>query len=428
MKSKIKKVAIFVDGVFIPSFSGAANRFHYLTKTLQEHTNTEMIVILCDRGWSDIKQVKKESFKTYFVHPILYKNINFLTEILKKENVDIIQFANLELAIEIGIQLSNNLNRHLVFEAHYEDGEFAKSVGASKSVLENIEFLQNTFGKCFDKIIALSNEDHNLSKNLKVKTSNIAVIPSGVNLKDFPKNCFSLFSKKIIFFGNLFFEVNIEAMREIKKMIYKELESTGFIFYMIGDISETVKKAIEDKNFIVTGRQNNLFEKFSKTTFALAPVLQGTGIRIKILNYLNAGIPVITTTQGAKGFKRKDLLIIEDDLTKYPKLIDELVKNRKKLINLSRVSRKFVRENMSWQKISELVSMEYDNLLKKPVVPKGHAVGKVLKLKFNDPPWIKEMIDKKRFQKNTPFVGIGGYVIIGGNEKNHSSRGVAVCR
>jgi hypothetical protein len=62
MLSKTKKVAIFVDGEFIPSFSGATNRFHYLSRALQKFTDTEVVIILCDRGWSDIG----ETIQTYW--------------------------------------------------------------------------------------------------------------------------------------------------------------------------------------------------------------------------------------------------------------------------------------------------------------------------------------------------------------------------
>ena len=409
---KSKKVTIFVDGEFIPSYSGAANRFHYLSRALQEHTDTEIIIILCDRGWSDIKQIKRESFKTYLVHPKLFKNINFLTLILKKEGVDIIQFANLELAIEVGMQLSNNLNKHLIFEAHYEDYEFAKSVGASENTLDNILFLQNTFGKYFDKVIALSAEDAKLSRNMRINQEDITVIPSGVYLDDFSKSCFDDLSKKIVFFGNIYFDINLKAVEAIKNTMYRKLADAGFKFYIIGDISRAEKEKLRDNKFLIIGKQEKLIKYFNKSTIALAPIFKGSGIRVKILNYLNAGIPVVTTSEGARGLRRKDLLIIENDLGKYPTLIEKLVKERKTLINLSKLGRRFVRENMSWEIVSKLVSKEYDYLLKTPVIPKEIAVHKILKLKFGDPVWIKEIIKNKIFKRIYPYIGVDRYTVI----------------
>ena len=110
MPLKTKKVAIFVDGEFIPSFSGATDRFHYLSRALQKFTNTDVVIILCDRGWSDIGEIAREEFKTYLVNPALFKNVAFLAQILGKEKIDLVQFANLELAVEVGLPLAKNLN------------------------------------------------------------------------------------------------------------------------------------------------------------------------------------------------------------------------------------------------------------------------------------------------------------------------------
>ncbi|MDP3790966.1 MAG: glycosyltransferase [Candidatus Omnitrophota bacterium] len=412
MLKKTKKVAIFVGGEFIPSFSGAANRFHYLSQALHNCTETDMLVILCDRGWSDIKQIRKEKFKTYLVHPDLFRNVDFLEGILKAENVDILQFPVLELIVELGIQLSYRLNRHLVFEAHYEDYEFAKAIGASQFTLSGISYLQNTFGKYFDKVIALSNEDRKLSKNLRVSESEIAIIPSGANIAEFPENCFDPLSRKIVFLGNLYFSVNLKALKLIKKIIYPCLKKQGFKFYIIGDIASVEKEKLEEKNFIIKGKQANLYRNFNRSTFGLAPVLSGSGMRIKILNYLNAGIPVITTSQGAKGFQRKDLLIIEDDLREYPLIIEKLLKEKQLLKRLSIEGRKFIEENMSWEVIAKKVAREYDVLLSQDVKPKEDIIDEVLRIKFGDPPWIKEVIEGKRFKRNKPYVGVGRYLKI----------------
>ncbi len=406
MNKKNKKVAIFVDGIFIPSYSGAANRFHYLTRYLQQNTGTDMVVFLCDRGWSSPSLIRKEKFTTYLIHPKLFRNLDFLESLLILEKIDILQFSTLELIIELGLPLSHKLNKHLIFEAHYEDYEFAKSIGSDDLILKSIKFLQSTFGKYFDQIIALSNEDNGLSKNLKVNHNEIKVIPSGIHVLDFPKNCFKPLSKKIIFFGNLYFGVNLQALKLIKKIIYPALKSIGFHFHIIGDISASDKNNLEEDNFVIVGKQADLYNSFKNSLFALAPVLHGSGIRIKILNYLNAGIPVITTSQGARGFPRKDLLIVEDDLRKYHEIIIKLSENKDYLKRISFEGRDFIQKNMSWKAISKNVSDVYDQILKKKIKNKENILDKVALLNFDDPPWIKEIIKGKRFKRNTPFVQI----------------------
>ncbi len=408
---KNKNVAIFVNSEFIPSYSGASNRFHYLSRALELYTDTNVIVLHCDRGWSDLKLIKSEKFKTYVINHEAYKDISLLSEILVKENINLIQFADLEFAIELGIPLSYTLNIPIVFEAHFDAFEFARTLGTPKKELSQVQFLENTFGKYFDRMIALSNEDRFLAKNYRVSKKNISIIPNGVNIDEFPKNCFSANSKKIIFLGNLFFGVNLKSVKEIKKYIYRKLRLVKYTFNIIGDISDTNKKLLQDENFNFLGKQKDLSKSFNKSLVALAPVLSGAGIRIKIPTYMNAGVPVITTHEGARGFARKDLLIIEDDLKKYPGIIAHLRADKVRLTNLSENGRLFVRDNLSWQVIANQVSQVYDTVLQKKQTDKSKAIKIINTLIFDDPAWIKEIIRKKRF-KNVPNTPKGKYVII----------------
>ncbi len=417
MPRKTKKVAIFVDGEFIPSFSGASNRFHYLTRALQNFTDTSAIVLLCDRGWSDIKSMRKESFKTYLIHPSKFKNIPLLAEIIKREKVDIIQFGNLELAIEIGIPLSDITGTHLIFEAHYDDYEFAKSLGASKKSLNKIADLQKTFGKYFDAVFTLSSEDIHLAKRLKISAHKLKIVPSGVSLQDFPKNCFNPKTKKIIFFGNLFFGVNREGLNKIKNIIYKNLRTPGYKFHIIGDVPPNLKKKMEEKDFIFLGKQKNLDKAFAHSSISLAPLASGTGTRIKILNYLSAGIPVITTSEGAQGFPKKELLIIENDVDRYDKIIEKLIQNHRMLTNLSKKGRMFVRENFSWENVANVIAQEYTRILNKDQKKKVRATLQIQKLKFDEPAWVKDVIKHKRFRRNKPYLKANQCIILSKNRK-----------
>ena len=85
-KNNDKKIrlGVFVDGDFIPSFDGAANRFHYLSRALL-WAGVEVVIFHGYRGWSDLKLIKKEKIKTY-IFPIecYYNNLELIASIIKK--------------------------------------------------------------------------------------------------------------------------------------------------------------------------------------------------------------------------------------------------------------------------------------------------------------------------------------------------------
>jgi hypothetical protein len=137
MKRKIK-VGIFVDGDFIPSYDGASNRFHYLSRYLARN-GVEIIIFHGYREWSDISLIKKEPFKTY-IFPIehYYNNLELIASIIRKESIDIIQFDNLEPILLQGIRLAELTGVKLVSEMHYVVRNLAKKLGAGQSRIKEI--------------------------------------------------------------------------------------------------------------------------------------------------------------------------------------------------------------------------------------------------------------------------------------------------
>lgn len=134
MKKKIK-VGIFVDGDFIPSYDGASNRFHYLSRYLALN-GIDIVIFHGYREWSDISLIRKEPFKTY-IFPIknYYNNLELIASLIRKESIDIIQFDNLEPILLQGIRLAELSGTKLVSEMLYVVRNLAKDL-----VLINSEY------------------------------------------------------------------------------------------------------------------------------------------------------------------------------------------------------------------------------------------------------------------------------------------------
>ncbi|MDR6193342.1 glycosyltransferase family 4 protein [Siphonobacter sp. SORGH_AS_0500] len=390
------RIAIFIEGEFIPSYSGASNRFHYLSRHLQELLDVEIIIILCDRGWYDIDRIKKEKFTTYILHPSdFYNKSEVLKRILLIEKPDILQFANLENAIFQGIPLSLELNTYLVFESHFDDIEFGKSIGVSNKRLDKLSKLSSVFGKSFDTVIALSSDDViQIAERLEILKESISIIPSGADIFDFSANLSNINNKKAVFLGNMFFQPNANSVYQIKDVISPQIPE--FNFYICGDVPNQMRRFIESEKFVFTGKVENLNLVFKESTIALAPITGGAGMRIKILNYLLAGIPVITTSDGARGFPDKSLLIVEDDLDKYGTIIKNLVNDYELYQQYSIQGRDYILKNLSWQKVAIKVHDIYKCVLLKPRIDKKLFDPKLFSFVQEDPTWLEEANSKMK--------------------------------
>ncbi len=201
MKKKIK-VGIFVEGRFLPSYDGANNRFHYLSKFLQLSGKVDVVIFHCYRGYTDIKLVKDEPFVTYLIsEENYYHNLELLATIIRKEQIDILQFNDLEPILYQGVKLSKMTNTKLVYEIHYNSAQLAKTLGEKDEVINSIIKIQSEVGKNIDYAICLSCDDKNDSiNNLQIKESELEVIPSGVNLNENKYYIPNLKDKTIVFF------------------------------------------------------------------------------------------------------------------------------------------------------------------------------------------------------------------------------------
>ena len=396
MKKKIR-VGIFVDGDFIPSYDGASNRFHYLSRYLTEN-GVEVVVFHGYRGWSDISLIKKEPFKTY-IFPIkhYYDNLELIASLIIKESIDIIQFDNLEPILLQGVRLAELTGTKLVSEMHYVVRNLAKKLGADESRINEIQEIEEKVGKSIDRLISLSDQDKPfLEKYLGLKSDMISVIPSGVDCKELKYVGPNFDEKNIIFLGNLYFKPNEDAVRVMRNQIYPELRQYGFRFTIGGDCPPSLKKECAAPGFSFTGTIPDLNFLFKDATFALAPIDEGTGMRIKLLNYLAAGIPIITTGIATAGFSKKDYFLIEDDYSKYAAKIISLLKDKEALSQISKKGQSAIRKYYDWNIIAKQTIETYKKVL---TTPKTKKLVSAYKLKNKEPVWLQEAVAKNRFKK-----------------------------
>lgn len=397
MQSKIR-VGIFVDGDFIPSYDGASNRFHYLSRHLALN-GVEVIIFHGYRGWSDISLIKKEPFKTYiFPKEIYYKNLELLASLVRRENIDIIQFDNLEPILIQGIRIAQLSGAKLVSELHYVVRELAEKLGAPTSRIQEVKLIEEAVGNAVDHIICLGAHDKKiLINNLRIQKNKISVISSGVDCKEIRFRGPNLQEKNIVFLGNLYFKPNEEALLKIRKIIYPKLKKFGFRFIIVGDAPHFLKKYKAD-DFQFLGTVNDLDVIFRKAAFAVAPIQGKTGIRIKLLNYLAAGLPIIATDDAISGIGKNNLFFVENDISKYPDLILELFENKKNLARKAKSGRRFIESAHDWNIIARRTANIYKKIISsKTKVSKSKTNSFIINSK--EPVWLEEAKKKKRFKK-----------------------------
>jgi glycosyltransferase involved in cell wall biosynthesis len=191
------------------------------------------------------------------------------------------------------------------------------------SLLGNTELaaifsFENELFKLVDQIIVLSSKDAKLIESLYlVPTAKIRVVEP--YLSPFTeevrarRSAVTVSPKAILFWGAMNRQENEEAALVFFEKFGARLAAGGYTLYVVGNApSERVKK-LASEHVVVTGFVEDPTPYFVKCAVGVVPLLSGAGIKIKTLEMLKSGIPVVATSIGAEGIEHENLHVVELD-------------------------------------------------------------------------------------------------------------------
>jgi len=355
------------DGPLLPTTEGASNRVYNLAKYLSL-SGLKVNFLKCYRECDKISKFKKESLETkinfFLIHPnIYYKNFKIIENIIKKEKINFLQIKDPELILTLGVYLKKRYNFRICFDSHDATHVLLQRLGCKKSEINLSKFKELAANQYSDLHICVSTVDRKELIKIGCNEEKIKVIPNGVDTKTIKYVGPNLASKTVLFLGHMFYYPNTYAVQIICKKIIPTVlkydKKVNFLF--VGACPIEIIKKYQNKNIKFVGPVENLNEYLKKATIAISPLFHGSGTRIKILHYFAAGLPVISTELGAEGLdvKNNKHLILEDNITKYPKIILEMLENVNNYKRMIKNARKLTEKKYDWNKLAKKLKKIY---------------------------------------------------------------------
>lgn len=273
----------------ITSRIGNKIKFHWLTKSIKGKTDSV--------------------FLDYY--PALH-------EALRQKKYDIIVLEGLSTLNAMPVIRKYARNSVIVYNAHNVDSSLASQNGNKyHSIILNSE---KKIYKSADAILACSQKDLNELLQLNSHKLKGTVIPNGVEiknnsvLKSFNENMSTL-----LFCGSINYEPNIEGLLWFYDSVWPKLkkEIPQIEFYIVGNGQVTSKlMALQnDPQIVFTGKVESVEPYYEKASLAIVPLLTGSGTRLKVLEAMGMGVPVLSTTLGAEGIDytdNKNIFIVDE--------------------------------------------------------------------------------------------------------------------
>lgn len=155
----------------------------------------------------------------------------------------------------------------------------------------------------------------------------------------------------MVFNGSMSFFPNYHGMKWLLESIHDQLATnlSEFTIKITGKIPAHIRdefKKYASVEFTGMLSSDELSKTLQNAKFAIIPIVKGSGIKMKILELMAYGIPIITTTQGVQGFNSADQpLVIADSPGEFYNKMLMLAKDDEACIRHGAKSREFFEKN-----------------------------------------------------------------------------------
>lgn len=328
------RIAIFSDSINIPPKEGINVHTYELLCELARRDSVKPILFVCDRGWLDHDMLKQLPFDTLLIPESQFYDESVIAELLELYDIDIAQSymtyfssevlgvatkrANIPMVAEFH-DLEESIvplyfDRHEVAEATKTHMDFQRKAARYASLVRTVS--------SFDlDIIKRSWQDYTPEKFFWMPVSRS--VPEQKQESD---------RRTILYIGNMSYKPNLEGAEIIRDKVAGGLAAGGLIF--VGRGSEK----FASETITALGMVDDIDDILKHTAVGLSPIITGSGIKIKNLTYLSNGIPCISTHFGANSFPATEAIILEDDFSKWPAIIDRLLNDSVEHARLSAIA------------------------------------------------------------------------------------------
>jgi len=410
----MSKILTIIPYEFYPPFGGGALRcFNILKEMAANHSiylltvqpaedflqssatpfpeNIKIVSFSKSTGYRSVFNVLPNRIANAINYRILNKSLTGNTDssllrvypvlkiLLNTVKFDIVYYENLEALSLLGkIIKSKSPTSIKIYDAHNVDSE----LWMQKAVLENSELCktysqkalktETTLHKRVDFYFCCSEQDNSKLRSLNNNKITGLVIPNGMNLalNPFDSNFEKYQIKNIIFCGSLDYFPNREGLfwfyNEVFPIIKRELPNITLT--VIGNVvsKDVYDFLLNDKSVKFIGNVQDVAPYYRNASVAIAPLKSGSGTRLKILEAMSLGNPVVSTTIGAEGIECENNinLFIGDHSASFASNVLKLLNNQAVFDSIRKNAYELVKSKYNWENIGLAINGKLNELLK----------------------------------------------------------------
>lgn len=293
-----------------------------------------------------------------------------LSSLLARESFDTVQLESVHLLSYLDtirqapcrpavIADWHNIESELMARYASKTGNWARRLVAKRTA----HLLQNAEQRLLsgaDLHTVVSERERQLLLN-RLPGANIQVIPNGVDTAAFApaQDGASRASRRqgVLYVGSMDYHANVDAVTWFVREIWPKVEKQfpDLTFTIVGRNPGPGVRALASRSVRVTGSVEDVRPYYAGALAVVVPLRVGSGTRLKILEAMAAGVPVISTTLGAEGLGAVNNvhLLLADNADQMSASVARILQHPALAGNLSDAAKEFVAQRYDWSLIGQ---------------------------------------------------------------------------
>lgn len=393
------RVLVLAPRPCVPADTGAKLRNYHLARQLSLRMDVTFIAFaenaMLDEPASDLPPVSQRVIlvprrggygAVQLVKGLLGPNpvtvVNYTTEsmktelqsLLSRESFDVVQIEGHPLTAYVPLLRAAPHPPMVVLDWHNVDSENMRRYGEAEKNIPRRWYAELTASriehverKCLvelDAHLTVSTRDRDMLSRWAPKAQ-IHVIENGVDISRYTaESAGEQPGSAVLFVGSMDYYANIDAVvwfaHEIWPAVRQQRPDLRFVIAGRSPGSK-VRELASLPGVTVTGTVDDVRPYYRDAAVSVVPILAGSGSRLKILESMAAGVPVLSTTLGAEGIDAQDgvSIRIADTPEAFATALLRLYVNRTERTQLKEGGLKLVREQYDWQSLGETLAGLY---------------------------------------------------------------------
>ena len=250
----------------------------------------------------------------------------------------------------------DNLLARMLYEEYMAENNLVRRIRRYLAFIKLQRYERALFSQ-FDLALVTSLQDRqNLMGYVPLESSQIGVVPNGVDLDSYHFRSDSSEGSLLAYTGALTYFANFDAMQYFLEDIFPtilaqvpdtRLEITG------STMGVDLESLPNFDQVTFTGYVDDIREILKRARLCIVPLRKGAGTRLKILEAMAAGVPVVSTSKGAEGLEveHEVHLLVADHPQAFARETVRLLNDQTLRNQLARNARQLVEEKYDWTMI-----------------------------------------------------------------------------